>query len=316
MHRCHTLSGDVGHCGIERAILELDGGFRHHGIDEISRVVLQHARRFAGCIAHDGTTGNLTRSPRDFRRSERCGIRERHVSVESIDPDRVVRRNRIDPVASRELPAPQLMVPVAAGDPGAGRHCAGEVLDPSDELGWSLRVAQQNRREAKAAFDEMHVGVNEPRHHHLTAGVDDPRVAGGLLDGSARADHGNAVGPDADRFRPRTRAIAGPHARVHDDERQGSGLRRRFASGLMLAHLTPNSERHERDERTGSPNRTHGSPSLEGVAYVEEDFEVELLAAVGEIERCHLGGVTGGLGALERLAVHLIEVGEDAISGA
>ena len=40
--------------------------------------------------------------------------------------------------------------------------------------------------------------------------------------------------------------------------------------------------------------------ALDRVADVEQDLEVQLLAAVGEIERRHLRVVAGGLRALER----------------
>ena len=58
------------------------------------------------------------------------------------------------------------------------------------------------------------------------------------------------------------------------------------------------------------------SPPFEGVPDVEEDLEVQLLAPIGEIERRHLGLVARRLRALERFAVHVVEVGEDAFAGA
>ena len=56
--------------------------------------------------------------------------------------------------------------------------------------------------------------------------------------------------------------------------------------------------------------------ALHGVAQVEQDLEVELLAPVAEVERLLLGVVAHGLGALEGFAVHVLEVGEDAFAGA
>ena len=55
--------------------------------------------------------------------------------------------------------------------------------------------------------------------------------------------------------------------------------------------------------------------TLHRVTHVEQDLEVELLSAVGEVERGHLGLIAGRLGTLERLAVHLVEVRQDTIAG-
>ena len=58
------------------------------------------------------------------------------------------------------------------------------------------------------------------------------------------------------------------------------------------------------------------SPPFQRVPDVEEDLEIQLLAPIGEIERRHLGLVARRLRALERFAVHVVEVGEDAFAGA
>jgi len=68
--------------------------------------------------------------------------------------------------------------------------------------------------------------------------------------------------------------------------------------------------------RTHALTHSRISPPLEGVPDVEEDLEVQLLAPIGEIERRHLGFVARRLRALERFAVHVVEVGEDAFAGA
>src|ERR1035437_8841114 len=55
--------------------------------------------------------------------------------------------------------------------------------------------------------------------------------------------------------------------------------------------------------------------ALDCVANIQQNLEIQLLAAIGEVERRHLCVVARGLRALERLAVHLVEVGKDAIAG-
>jgi hypothetical protein len=61
---------------------------------------------------------------------------------------------------------------------------------------------------------------------------------------------------------------------------------------------------------------TDRSPSLYRIANIQQNLEVQLLAPVGEVEGSHLAVVASGLCALEGLAVHVVEVGEDAITGA
>src|SRR5579884_3046772 len=74
------------------------------------------------------------------------------------------------------------------------------------------------------------------------------------------------------------------------------------------------------DERLGHPElrgpSRESSLPLDRVPDVQKNLEIELLAAVSKVERGHLGFVAGGLGALERFAVHLVEVGQDPFAGA
>jgi len=49
---------------------------------------------------------------------------------------------------------------------------------------------------------------------------------------------------------------------------------------------------------------------------VQKDLEVQLLAAISEVEGGHLGVVASGLGPLECFAVHVVDVGEDAFARA
>src|ERR1035437_4140445 len=87
----------------------------------------------------------------------------------------------------------------------------------------------------------------------------------------------------------------------------------------------PPDRRGAREQREDERNQLHvGAPwravadtllALDRVADVQQDLEVELFAAIGEVERRHLRVVARDLGTFERLAVHLIEVGENAIAG-
>ena len=139
------------------------------------RVVLEHAGRLAVAVAHDLAARDVRGRARDAGGLQRGAVRERHVAVEPIDPDRMIRRHRIDPVARRQLAAPQAVVPVAAGDPRARGHGRGERLDPRDELLARARVAQLHGGEAESAVDEVHVRIDESRHDQPAAGIDDLR---------------------------------------------------------------------------------------------------------------------------------------------
>src|SRR5438094_9567531 len=56
--------------------------------------------------------------------------------------------------------------------------------------------------------------------------------------------------------------------------------------------------------------------ALHSFANIEQDLEVELFTAIGEIQRRHLRLVAGSFGTVERLAVHLVKVAEDSLAGA
>ena len=105
--------------------------------------------------------------------AQRRGVRQRHVAVEAIHPHRMIRRDRVDPLASRQLAAPQLVVPVAARDPGAGRHRLRERRDARHELVARPGVAQLHRGQALPAVEEVHVRVDEAGDEELAAGIDD-----------------------------------------------------------------------------------------------------------------------------------------------
>ena len=116
---------------------------------------------------------------------------------------------------ARQLAAPELMVPVAAGDPGAGRHRLRERPDARDELVARLRVAQLHRGQALAAVEEVHVRVDEAGYEELSAGVDHgAHRAGEASDLVGAADGGNPVARDRDGLGLGPVAVASPHTGV------------------------------------------------------------------------------------------------------
>src|SRR5688572_32241355 len=64
------------------------------------------------------------------------------------------------------------------------------------------------------------------------------------------------------------------------------------------------------------PEHPEHLPPFQPVPDIQQDLEIQLLAPVREVERGHLRLVVRRLRALEGLAIHVIEVGEDAFAGA
>ena len=100
-------------------------------------------------VADDRAARRRPRRARDAGRSQRRAVGERHVPVEPVDPDRMVRRDRVDPVAARQLAAPELwsqsppVIQVPAGT------VAAKALMRATNSSRRPRVAQLHRREAK-----------------------------------------------------------------------------------------------------------------------------------------------------------------------
>ena len=138
------------------------------------RVVLEHAGRPAGFVAHDLAARHVLHIVADFGGPHRRRVGQRHVAVEPIDPDRVVGRHGVDPIARRQLAAPQRVVPIAAGDPRAAAACflANSPMRRTNSS--RVRgVAKLHGRQAQAAVDEMDVRIDEAGHDEAVAGVDD-----------------------------------------------------------------------------------------------------------------------------------------------
>jgi hypothetical protein len=119
------MRGDVLHRGGERGILLRGARRRHLLLDQRHGVVLQQAGRLSFRIADDLAALDRWRVARDAGGPQRRRVRQRHVTVETVDPDRVIRRHGVDPVPARRLAAPERVIPVAAGDPRAGRRLFG-----------------------------------------------------------------------------------------------------------------------------------------------------------------------------------------------
>ena len=195
-------------------------------LHKLHGVVLQDARRPAVIVTDDLAPGDVRRIRIDTRLLQCERIRERHVSVEAEYPQRVLGGDSVDPVAARQLAAPERVIPGAAEDPLPRFDGLRKCLDASGELRGRLCIPQLHRRDGCAAGEEVYMRVDEPRQQHaavrlddLGASADQGRDFRGGADGeNFLARYGNGLGPRPSR-------IAGPDARAGDDERGGRCFR-------------------------------------------------------------------------------------------
>src|SRR5262245_28391762 len=158
------------------------------------------------------------------------------MTIEAIDPHRIVWRDGVDPVVPRQFAAPLLMIPVAFGDPRSSRQRRSILLDSAYEFGWRLGVAELNGGEPVSATEKVDVRVDEAGRDHHPSCIDDACPGPDeLSDLRARSYRRDALTVDGDGVGPRTSRVAGPHSGVHDGERR-RGERRCGCSRTMSDH--------------------------------------------------------------------------------
>src|SRR2546426_3637079 len=112
-----------------------------------------------------------------------------------------------------------------------------------------------------------------------------------------------------------TRSALRPQAARHISNSPGTE-KRRDMSGTPSAQSGDATDGLERGERARPLLRLRLARRGERVADVEQHLEQELLALIGGVEVRHARFVPRGVGALVGLAVHGLEVGENAVAGA
>ena len=187
------------------------------------------------------------------------------MAVEPVDPDRMIHRDRVNPIAPRQLSTPQRVVPITTGNPRAGRHGAGERRDSCHELLAAGRVAQLHRGQPEAAIHEVHVGIHEPGDDKRSAEVDRCVVAAGeLTDIRRAADRRNPIAGDRDRLGLGLGRIPGPDASVYQNHGSGFHVPRsgfRFGSGSgSRSLLHPASRTRTWNVEPGNPEPIYLSP--------------------------------------------------------
>ena len=214
-----SLRRDVAHRGLERAILQRIARRRHLRRDEIHRVVFEDAGQLAPRVADDLAARDIRRLARHPGGAERGRVGQRHVAVEPVDPDGMVRRGRIDPVAARQLVRPSSVwsqsppvIHVPAGT------VAANAVDARDERLARRGIPELDGREPEPAIEEVNVGIDEAGHDEPAAEIHDLGAVGTRADVGRAADRDDSIAGDDDRFGFGLRGVAGPDPAV--DERQ------------------------------------------------------------------------------------------------
>ncbi len=133
---------------------------------EVHRVVLQEPGRLARGVPHDRPARYVRRPAVDSREPQGQRVGESHVPVQPAHEQRMLGRHRVDErFGGLSLRGPGGVVPVSVLDPGAAGQALRAHLDAVSELLLVPRAPQVHREEAKAAIEEMHVGIVESGHH-------------------------------------------------------------------------------------------------------------------------------------------------------
>ena len=190
-------------------------------------------------VANDLAAADVCAARVDAGGLQRGGVRQRHVAVEPVHPHRMIGRRGVDPLAPRQLAAPQLMVPVAAGDPGAGRHAssanAAMRATNSSRVLASRSCTEASRRppSRKCTCESMKPGTrNCPPASMISTGVPVAAGCGDELSDLVGAAHaGDPIARDGDGFGGRPPRITGPDFRVDDGQGDRGSRRSRGRNG-------------------------------------------------------------------------------------
>jgi hypothetical protein len=111
------------------------------------------------------------------------------------------------------------MVPIAAGNPPAGRLLGCELRDAPPELVLGFRVAQLHAGQILATTEEMYMRIVEARQHQLASEIDhlgagsDP-----LADLAVRSHRYDAASQAGHRFRARLGIVHCPNLSVQQHQ--------------------------------------------------------------------------------------------------
>ena len=187
-------------------------------LDQRHRAIFKQAGRLAVSVAHDRAAVDVRRGTRDARQLQGARVGERHMAVDACQPDRMIRRDRVDPLARRPRAAPSLVIPVAAENPRIARPRRGE------RRAGSSRTRRDRRRPPSATHPRRKPPAIMWMCASMNPGVTSPPAASISRARPAARDRMSAVVPTPSiespsqqhRLGPWPRRVAGPDARVDD----------------------------------------------------------------------------------------------------
>ena len=190
-------------------------------LDQIHRVIEQHAGRFTGLfVVQDLPAKRIGRFGIDPGGFQRCAVCDRAVAVGSHQEYRIVWRNLIQVLASRKnRRLPERLDPATSVDPAAGSEFFGLSLHRVEKELKGRRVLEIQADQTFPHPKNVVVRIGESRHHCFPFQVDHARGAAGVfLCVRVRADEGDAIAFDRDRFGFRGGVIHGVNGAVREDD--------------------------------------------------------------------------------------------------
>ena len=249
---------------------------------ELHRVVHEHTRRRAGCIAYDAAAGSFTRIIRDGGTPEHRTVHPDRVAINALKHDRMPGADGIEFRGCRKLGrCPERLIPSRAVDPLAGRRRARRCTHTRQER--RLREsAQLDGLQHLAQHRRVHMRVGEAGQRHAGEWHAASARTGRFQHVSSRAECHDAPVAHRDclsaRYegvereelareygRPRggggRRELCGADAREHECEQRDGGTQEAIHGDKM--HYREPSVRHGRRHRlyhTRRPHRNRDGP--------------------------------------------------------
>ena len=198
----------------------LGAGRWNDPVDQPHGPVDQDSGRLAGRVVEDLTAGRGRGVLGDVGPAESLRVGPSRVPVHPLEPDRPVRRDRVEHGRGREGTArPEALVPASTGDPGVagcrrdpGLHSPCDLIERAD-------AAKINLLQAGPQRFHVSVRVDQSRHREVGGPIDD----GGSrspepLDVLPAAHRDDRAVSRGDRLGPGIRGVAGPDPPGDEDE--------------------------------------------------------------------------------------------------
>jgi hypothetical protein len=199
---------------------------RHDRLQQRLRGVDQETRRLAALVAHDDAAGRIGRAAIDADRGQRGRVRPRRVPVDAYQRHRMLGRRRVERGLGGEGAAgPEVLIPVAAGDPLAGGPHRRALADAPGDLVLGRHPAYVEAQPAARQVHEVAVRVHQSRQHRAPAEVVHG-LAGVGIDVGPPPDEGHAPVAHDQRVGDRAGGVERVDARVGQEHTVSSALRR------------------------------------------------------------------------------------------